>query len=126
MSQEHLNTFAPTTPRQFTLAIVESVGARHDVTAAEILAQDGTPGARLRKVVAARHEAIAEVVEARPHWSYPTVGRFFGNRDHTSVMHALKKLGRWTPRKSNTNHASGVAAVRAVVAGLADMEGGAQ
>lgn len=126
-THEHLNTFNTTTPRQFTLAIVESVAARHPgVTAAQILEQDGTPGARLRKVVAARHEAIAEVCEARPHWSYPTVGRFFGNRDHTSVMHALKKLGRWTPRKSNTNHASGVAAVRAVVAGIAGMEGGAE
>lgn len=100
MSQEQINTTKTVTPRQLTLAIVESVAARHGVTVGIVFERDGRPGARVRKVVEARHEAIAEVAAARPHWSYPALGRFFGGRDHTSVMHALKKLGRWKPRKA--------------------------
>ncbi len=98
MSQEHLNTFAVTTPRQFTLAIVESVAARHGVPVWEILSPK-----RTQRVVRARDEAIAEVVEARPHWSYPTVGRLFG-RDHATVIHSLQKLGKWKPRGYGPNH----------------------
>lgn len=98
MSQEQLNTFAVTTPKQFTLAIVESVAAKHNVSVREILSPE-----RTQRVVRARDEAIAEVVEARPHWSYPTVGRLFG-RDHTTVIHSLQKLGRWKPRGYGPNH----------------------
>lgn len=98
MSQEQLNTFAVTTPKQFTLAIVESVAARHNVSVKAIF---GT--SRMAHIVRARHEAMAEVVEARPHWSFPTVGRFF-SRDHTTVINALQKLGRWKPRGYGPNH----------------------
>lgn len=97
-TQEHLNTFNTTTPRKFTLAIVESVAAKHNVPVSAILGDS-----RLRHIVAARHEAMAEVVEARPHWSFPTVGRLFG-RDHTTVISALQKLGKWKPRGYGPNH----------------------
>ena len=98
MSQEHLSTLSVTTPRQFTLAIVESVAAKHGVPVREIF---GT--CRAAHIVAARHEAMAEVVEARPHWSYPTVARIF-HRDHTTVISALRKLGKWKPRGYGPNH----------------------
>ena len=128
MSQDHINTKETLTPRQFTLLIVESVAARHGVSAADILRPDSMRAGdrfptRTRKVVEARHEAMAEVAEARPHWSYPCLGNLFGGRDHTTVMSALKKLGRYKPRKSSTNHASGVPAVRAIAAGIAGMGG---
>ena len=87
-------TARPVTPKAFTLAIVESVAARHGVSVADIFGQ-----CRLKKIVIARHEAIVEVVEARPHWSYPEVARLFGGRDHTTIMHAVKKSGRAVPRK---------------------------
>lgn len=77
------------TPRQFTNAIVESVLVRHPgVTVADVFGPR-----RDRHIVAARFEAIAEVAAARPWWSYPTLGRIFGNRDHTTIMHALKRVG---------------------------------
>jgi chromosomal replication initiation ATPase DnaA len=97
-THEHLNTFNTTTPRQFTLAIVESVAHRHGVPVKAIMSRD-----RHAHIIAARHEAIAEVVEARPYWSYPTVGKLFG-LDHTSVIHALQKLGKWKPRGYGPNH----------------------
>lgn len=86
MSKEHINTFAPTTPRQFTLVIVESVGARHGVSVEAIMSEH-----RGRGVVRARHEAWAEVYAYRPHWSYPEMGRRF-NRDHTTIMYGIKKV----------------------------------
>ena len=93
-----VNPQSPTTPKQSTLAILESVAARHQVTVKEIMSAD-----RTWRVIAARHEAMADVVEARPDWSYPKVGRLFG-KDHTTVINALQKLGRWKPRGYGPNH----------------------
>ena len=97
------------TPRQFTLAIMESVGARHGVSAEEILGPR-----RTKRIVTARHEAIVEVVEARPHWSYPTVALMFGGRDHTTIMHALQKLGKWKPRERWADHPGGLVVARII------------
>lgn len=44
---------------------------------------------RTRHIVAARFEAIRAVADARPDLSLPQLGRIF-NRDHTSIIHALK------------------------------------
>jgi chromosomal replication initiation ATPase DnaA len=44
-----------------------------------------------RETSAARKLAIHRVREACPGWSYPALGRFFGGRDHTTIMHALGK-----------------------------------
>lgn len=47
---------------------------------------------RFRHVVEVRHRAMFEVRIERPDLSYPAIGRFFGNRDHTSVLFAVKKM----------------------------------
>jgi chromosomal replication initiation ATPase DnaA len=107
---------AITTPAQFTRVIVESVAARHGVSVADIFSP-----CRLRPIVDARHEAIAEVCEARPHWSYPTVGRLFG-RDHTTIMSALERLGRKVPRKCRIHHHDGMAIGRGVGEFVAALE----
>lgn len=86
---EHVNF---TTPSAFTLAIIKEIGKRHGVSVAEIKGPN-----RKRTIVHARCEAIRAVAAARPHWSYPEIGRHFGNRDHTTIMHHLDKSGSRKP-----------------------------
>ncbi|MGE6786415.1 helix-turn-helix domain-containing protein [Ensifer adhaerens] len=47
---------------------------------------------RGRALVAARHACMHAVHIRRPDLSYPTLGRIFGGRDHTSVLHAVRKI----------------------------------
>ncbi len=47
---------------------------------------------RHRSIANARHVAIY-LCRQRLKCSYPELGRHFGHRDHTSVMHAVKKVG---------------------------------
>lgn len=47
---------------------------------------------RERKMLKARHSAVALVATRFPAWSLPTLGRFF-DRDHTTILHALRKAG---------------------------------
>lgn len=75
-------------PREQILAVIENVARRHKVTVADIIGKR-----RDRVYVAARHEAIARVATTWPWISYPHLGRIFGGRDHTTIMHALKKHG---------------------------------
>lgn len=44
-----------------------------------------------RHVVRPRHIAMYLARELTLH-SYPSIGRHFGNRDHTTVMHACRKV----------------------------------
>jgi chromosomal replication initiator protein len=59
----------------------------------------GAPGimghSRSRSVVIARHVAIYICRNyVRPQPSYPELGRWFGNRDHTTAIHAVKNIER--------------------------------
>ena len=67
-------------------AIVARVARDHGLTYANIMG-----GSRVRKVVAARWRAIAEVRISRPAWSIAKLGKFFG-MDHTSILNALRKI----------------------------------
>lgn len=49
---------------------------------------------RTTPVLRARLAAIAAVREAHPGWSLPRLGRAFGGRDHTTMLHALRKIER--------------------------------
>lgn len=49
--------------------------------------------ARSRAAVAARHEAICAIKDAMPYLSSTKIGQWFGNRDHTTILHALKRGG---------------------------------
>ena len=44
-------------------------------------------------VVLAKHRAMYRVKKIT-NWSLPHIGRFFGNRDHTTVLHAVRKIER--------------------------------
>lgn len=43
-------------------------------------------------VVRARMEAIYAVRTQRPDMSLPAIGRWFGGRDHTTVLHSVRKM----------------------------------
>ncbi len=47
---------------------------------------------RNRKAVRARQVAMYEVAVQRPDLSSPVIGSFFGDRDHTTVLHAIQKI----------------------------------
>ena len=46
---------------------------------------------RRSEIAAARHEAIWRIREATK-WSLPRIGQFFGGRDHTTVLHSLRRM----------------------------------
>lgn len=68
--------------------IIPIVAERNNVTVADIKG-----ACRSKKVVAARFEAIAEARRLRPDLSLTQLGRLFGKRDHTTIRHALVKMG---------------------------------
>lgn len=54
---------------------------------------------RLRSVVPARHLIMWEIKRlVKPSISYPELGRMFGGRDHTSTLHAVRKIDRMKER----------------------------
>lgn len=48
--------------------------------------------ARNRSIVEARFACMYAIREQRQDLSFPAIGRFFGNRDHTTVLHAVNKV----------------------------------
>ncbi|WP_275078418.1 helix-turn-helix domain-containing protein [Rhizobium sp. AC44/96] len=49
-------------------------------------------GRRTRKVCEPRAVAMYEVKKQRPDLSYPAIGRWFGGRDHTTVLYSVRKI----------------------------------
>jgi len=47
---------------------------------------------RKRNITAARQLAMYHIRYRRPDLSYPVIGRFFGGRDHTTCIHAVRKI----------------------------------
>ena len=68
-----------------TKQLVAAIAKRHGVTFADIMGP-----CRRAKIVAARFEAIVAVAQVRYAWSLPQIGRFFGDRDHTTILHAIR------------------------------------
>ena len=67
--------------------ILTGVAAAFGFTSADIVGP-----CQLVPFVRARWAAIAAVHEARPELSLARLGRIFGDRDHTSIRHALRKM----------------------------------
>lgn len=64
--------------------ILYDVAARHDVTLEDLVGHS-----RSHKFIVARHEACYLLREAN--YSYPQIGRFLGNRNHTTIVHGVQK-----------------------------------
>lgn len=74
--------------RRMVADIIREVAVRTGVPAQRIVGRGAA-----RHIVAARREAMAEAYLARPDLSLPVLGRLFGDRDHTTVRHALIRAG---------------------------------
>lgn len=70
-----------------TQHVVAAIAKRYGVTHNDIMGPS-----RKAKIVAARFEAIVTVAQLRPMWSLPRIGLFLGGRDHTTILHCIKKM----------------------------------
>lgn len=55
---------------------------------------------RLRRFVYPRHLIMWEIKKrVKPDISYPELGRLFGGRDHTSILHSVRKISKLVDAK---------------------------
>lgn len=66
-------------------AIAAAIAKKHGIELAVLRG----PSAR-KPIVAARHEAMYAIYATRK-YSTPTIGAWFGGRDHTTVLHGVRK-----------------------------------
>lgn len=83
LSSLHIATSTP------TITIISRVAAWHGFTAEEMIESHGP-----RSRIEARTDCIIAVMNAYPKLSLPRVGHLFGNRDHTTILHYLRKRGQ--------------------------------
>jgi chromosomal replication initiation ATPase DnaA len=67
--------------------IIASVAAAFGLTPADLVGKG-----RRAEVVQARYTAIHAVRQAKPHFSLSQIGGAFGDRDHSTIFHALQKM----------------------------------
>lgn len=68
--------------------LISRVAAWHGFTAEQMIESHG-PRAR----VEARIDCIVTVMQAYPNLSMQRIGKIFGGRDHTTILHYLRKRG---------------------------------
>lgn len=67
--------------------MIREYGKKVGIRYAEIVGKS-----RCQQVVRARQLLMWEIRKAFPHYSLPQIGRLFGGRDHTTVLHALRAV----------------------------------
>lgn len=70
------------------LLLIGRVAAWHGFTSDEMIQQ-----CRKHDRVDARADCVAAVKKAYPKMSLPRMGQLFGGRDHTTILHYLRKRG---------------------------------
>nr|WP_232629114.1 helix-turn-helix domain-containing protein [Methylobacterium sp. Leaf118] len=70
-------------------AVIAEVASAFDVSYAEVVGPR-----RSARIVAARWACIDAVHRLKPLMSLPEIGRRFGDRDHTTILHAIRKMER--------------------------------
>ena len=76
-------TRAPITAKR----IIEIVAKHTDVSV-----EDMKSPRRHSNLVTARHLAAALIRQWRPDLSYPQIGKLFGGRDHSTIIHGQKRI----------------------------------
>ena len=85
------------TPRAKTIAHCKAIAARHkSITGSPLTMKDVIGPFRYREYVKARAE-IAMYLRSR-HWSFPQIGKFLGDRDHTTIMNLTDPVCRTKKR----------------------------
>ncbi len=73
------------TPYEHMLVDLNEICARHRVRIDDVRSQS-----RSTKFQPARREVCAYLREVRG-WSYTRIGRFVGGRDHSTIIHAVRR-----------------------------------
>ncbi len=93
LAQRVLHDLVDTTPKKITVQLVQEIVANHyHIDPASLCSS-----ARTRKISLPRQIAMYLARELT-NLSLPAIGRNFGGRDHTTVMHACKKVERTQSR----------------------------
>ena len=69
--------------------ILHTICDFHGVSVAEVMSRR-----RLRYLCKIRDEAVRAVADSRPDMSLPEIGRMFAGRDHTTILHSLRKTAK--------------------------------
>jgi hypothetical protein len=73
------------TPKKPWKTFVREVAHRHGLTLDDLVGP-----ARSRKISGPRQEAMW-VLHQQKRWSLPTIGEFLGGRDHTTILHGVRR-----------------------------------
>lgn len=76
------------TPRDELKRIIDLVARMHGATYGEVLG-----ARRTHRICHARQAAVCAIKEAYPGYSLPQIGRLFGGKDHTTILHTLRRRG---------------------------------
>lgn len=71
------------------VALIRQFAAEHGVAYEALVGP-----VRTQPLVGLRQECMARVKDAYPNISLPELGRRFGGRDHTTVLHALRQVAK--------------------------------
>lgn len=84
-------------PERKSMALITAeVATRHGVSIAEMVSNNNTTDRNLR-LVRARQEAWWEIRQQRaekgnrPRFSLPQIGKYYGDRDHTTIIPGIKQ-----------------------------------
>jgi chromosomal replication initiator protein len=87
MAQQALKYMGATTEKRITLdAITRAVGERYGLSAGQLKMKSNT-----RQIAYPRQVAMYLCKELT-HASLPEIGRFFGGKHHTTVLHSVQKI----------------------------------
>jgi chromosomal replication initiator protein len=79
----------PTIPKITARTIIVAVAQEYGVTPGELISDR-----RFQPIVLYRQIAMYLCKHACWHLSFPAIGRAFGGRDHTTALHAVRKIDR--------------------------------
>lgn len=98
------------TPRAYNLRIVSEIEMKHGLPAGSIMSRQSS-----RLIAKARSQAIAAIRNEHPHWTLMRLGRFF-KRDHSTIIHYLKREGVWKEADYGPKWSKKMAALKAALA----------
>ena len=88
LAEEQGKEYVPQPPRRDVHEIIMDVLADFP----EFTLADIKGPRKWRRLALARQIAVYEVYKQRPDLSFPQIGRIFGGRDHTTILHAVRKM----------------------------------